>query len=431
MAAPTPEKNTTNNTNTTTENTIKQKKTEDKPVEVTSIKKEQVKKDEVKKEETKKVEVKKEATYAIREGFGEGIMIAAKENPNVVALSADLTDSNRLEEFKKTYPNRFVEVGIAEQNLIGVGCGMAHAGKIAFTASFAVFSPGRSWDQIRVSGCYSKANLKIYGGHAGITVGQDGATHQALEDVAIMRCLPNMIVLVPADAMEARKATVAAAKLPGPVYIRGGREKFPATTKEDTPFEIGKAVELKSGTDVTIIACGVMVREAMLASEELATQKINACVLDMHTIKPIDEHAIIMAAHDTGAIVTAEEHQVIGGLGSAVAEILAEHYIVPMERVGVKDTFCESGTAAELMDKYGLRAKNIVEAVKRVLERKKNPQKETLSISPAVIKKLVTKTKKTAVKTKVETNTDKRVASYSKVASKPAKTTAKNKTVKK
>ncbi len=350
-----------------------------------------------------KKEVTKEFTAAIREGFGEGIMIAAKENPNVVALSADLTESNRLEEFKKTYPNRFVEVGIAEQNLIGVGCGMAHAGKVAFTASFAVFSPGRSWDQIRVSGCYSKANLKIYGGHAGITVGQDGATHQALEDVAIMRCLPNMTVLVPADAIEARKATIAAAKLPGPVYIRGGREKFPLTTKEDTPFEIGKAVELKSGTDVTIIACGIMVREAMLASEELAVLKIKAAVLDMHTIKPIDEHAIIIAAHDTGAIVTAEEHQVIGGLGSAVAEILAEHYTVPMERVGVKDTFCESGTASELMDKYGLRAKNIVEAVKRVLERKKNPKKETLTISPGIIKKLSNASKKTTVKKKTPT----------------------------
>jgi transketolase len=329
---------------------------------------------------------------AIRDGFGEGILIAAKDNPDIVALSADLTESDRLEEFKKTYPNRFVEVGIAEQNLIGVACGMAHVGKVAFTASFAVFNPGRSWDQVRVSMCYSNANVKIYGGHAGLTVGQDGATHQALEDVAIMRCLPRMTIIVPADAIEMKKATIAAAKTPGPFYLRGGREKMVQATTEETPFEIGKAVLLRQGKDVTIIACGIMVREALLAADELAKSKISARVLDMHTIKPIDEHAIIDAAHDTGAIVTAEEHQVIGGLGGAVAEVLAEHYPVPMERVGMKDSFGESGSAGDLLDKYGMRAANIVTAVKHVLERKKSGSKrESLKVSKADIKKITKK----------------------------------------
>ncbi|HIH24859.1 TPA: transketolase family protein [Candidatus Woesearchaeota archaeon] len=336
----------------------------------------------------------KEIVKAIRDGFGEGIMLAAKDDPNVVALCADLTDSDRLEEFKKTYPDRFVEVGIAEQNLIGVSCGMAHTGKVAFNASFAVFNPGRSWDQVRVSMCYSNANVKIYGGHAGITVGQDGATHQALEDVAILRCLPRITIIVPADAIEMRKATLAAAKTPGPFYLRGGREKFPQVTTEETPFEIGKAVKLRDGDDVTIIACGIMVREAMLAAEELAKAKITARVLDMHTIKPIDERAIIDAAHDTGAIVTAEEHQITGGLGGAVAEVLCGHIIAPLERVGVKDTFCESGNAPDLMDKYGLRAKDIVAAAKRAIDRKKGAGKrDTLKVSGSVIKR-ITKTKK-------------------------------------
>lgn len=334
---------------------------------------------------------KKEVTKALRDGFGEGIMLAAKENDNVVALCADLTESNRLDEFKKAYPNRFVEIGIAEQNLIGVAAGMAHAGKIPFAASFAVFSPGRSWDQVRVSVCYSKANVKVVGGHAGITVGQDGATHQALEDIGIMRVLPNMTILVPADAIEMRKATIAAAKMNGPVYLRSGREKFPQVTSESAPFTIGKANTLKDGKDVTIIACGIMVREALLAAEELASKKINAAVVNMHTIKPLDERVVTDAAHSTGALVTAEEHQIVGGLGSAVAEVLASQIPVPLERVGVKDTFGESGTAPELMDKYGLRAKDIVVAVLRVIERKKHHdigKREALKVSPALLKKI-------------------------------------------
>lgn len=312
-----------------------------------------------------------EIVKALRDGFGEGILIAAKENEQVVALCADLTESNRLDEFRKTYPNRFVEIGIAEQNLIGVAAGMAHAGKIPFAASFAVFSPGRSWDQIRVSVCYSGANVKVVGGHAGITVGQDGATHQALEDIAITRVLPRMTVLVPADAIEMRKATIAAAKLKGPVYLRSGREKFPQVTTESSPFTIGKANTLKDGKDVTIIACGIMVREALLAAEELMRRRIDAAVVNMHTIKPIDETVIAYAAEHTGAIVTAEEHQITGGLGAAVAEVVATRCPVPVERVGVHDTFGESGTAPELMDKYGLRAKNIIVAALRAIDRKK------------------------------------------------------------
>jgi transketolase len=321
--------------------------------------------------------MEKEVMKSLRDGFGEGIMIAAQENPNIVALSADLTESNRLDEFKKTFPQRFVEIGIAEQNLIGVAAGMAHAGKIPFAASFAVFSPGRSWDQIRVSVCYSGANVKVVGGHAGITVGQDGATHQALEDIAITRVLPRITVIIPADAIEMRKATIAVAKMKGPVYLRSGREKFPLVTSESSPFVIGKANTLKDGKDVTIIACGNMVREALLAAEELAKRKINAGVVNMHTIKPIDEKAIIEAAK-TGAVVTAEEHQITGGLGAAVAEVLTATTPVPLERVGVKDTFCESGIAAELMDKYGLRSKNIVAAALAVIARKKGKVKTTV-----------------------------------------------------
>ena len=248
---------------------------------------------------------------------------------------------------------------------------MSHVGKVPFAASFAAFSPGRNWDQIRVSICYSGANVKLYGGHAGLTVGEDGATHQALEDIAILRVLPRMTVLVPADATEMKKATIAAARMQGPVYLRGGRAKLPQATSEDTPFVIGKAVELRKGKDVTIIACGIMVYESLLAAEQLASKKISACVLDMHTIKPLDEDAVLDAADRTGAIVTAEEHQVIGGLGAAVSEVLTSGLPVPLERVGVKNTFGESGTADALLGKYGLRAKDIVEAVLRVLERKK------------------------------------------------------------
>lgn len=325
---------------------------------------------------------------AIRDGFGEGMMVLGEQRHDVVALCADLTESDRLDKFKEKWPNRFVEVGVAEQNLIGVAAGMAHTGKVAFTASFAVFSPGRSWDQVRVSCCYSNNNVKIYGGHAGLTVGEDGATHQALEDVAITRALPRMTVIVPADAIEMRKATIAAASVPGAVYLRGSREKLPQDSTDDTPFEVGQANLLREGKDVTIVACGIMVHEARLAAEELAKKKIQARVLNMHTIKPLDENALIAAAHDTGAIVTCEEHQIIGGLGSAVSESICAHYPVSVERVGMKDSFGESGTAPALLDKYGMRAKDIVAAVERVLLRKKRGPMEEFKLSKKDSKKL-------------------------------------------
>jgi transketolase len=308
---------------------------------------------------------------ALREGFGEALVILGKENPQVVALCADLTESDRMEEFKKTYPTRFVEIGIAEQNMAGVAAGMAHVGKIPFAASFAAFSPGRNWDQVRVSICYSGANVKLYGGHAGITVGEDGATHQALEDIAITRVLPRMTVIVPADAIEMRKATIAAANMQGPVYLRGGRAKFAQVTKEDTPFVIGKAIPMREGKDVTIIACGIMVGEALKAATLLQSRKISAAVLNLHTIKPIDSIAILSAARKTGAIVTAEEHQITGGMGSAVCEVLAAEFPTPVERVGMLDRFGESGTVADLMKKYNMVAEDIVEAVIEVLARKR------------------------------------------------------------
>ena len=310
---------------------------------------------------------------ALRDGFGEGLMELGKENENVVALCADLTDSDRMADFRDTWPDRFVECGIQEQNMMGVASGMALVGKIPFVGSFAVFSPGRNWDQLRVSVCYSERNVKIYGGHAGITVGEDGATHQALEDIAITRVLPNMTVIVPADSNQMRQATVAAGSVNGPVYLRGGRPKKTQVTK-NAPFVIGKALPMRSGRDVTIIACGIMVHEALLAAEELQKEKIDAEVICMHTIKPLDVHAIVDAAHLTGCIVTAEEHQVHGGLGSAVSEALAEHFPVPLEIVGVKDMFGESGTGEALQDKYGLRATDIKAAVYRVLDRKKHPK---------------------------------------------------------
>lgn len=337
---------------------------------------------------------------ATRDGFGEGMMALGESNPDVVALSADLTDSDRLEGFKKSWPDRFVEMGIQEQNMIGVAAGMALVGKIPFAASFAVFNPGRNWDQIRVSACYSKHNINIYGGHAGLTVGEDGATHQALEDIAITRVLPGMTVIVPCDALEMKKATIASVAVNGPTYLRGGRMKYPAITTEATPFEVGKAVELRTGKDVTIIACGLLVREALLAAGELAKEGVGAQVLNVHTISPIDEETIIAAAHETKAIVTAEEHQVSGGLGSAVAEVLGKHMPTPIEFVGVRDTFGESGSAEELLDKYGLRAADIVSAVKHVLVRKKEWKRKEFKPKASDVKKATTVKKKTVKRTK-------------------------------
>lgn len=305
-----------------------------------------------------------------RDGFGQGLVELGKSNPDVVALCGDLVESTRVQAFAEAFPERYFEMGVAEQNMAGVAAGLALAGKIPFISSYAVFSPGRNWDQIRVSICYSKANVKIVGAHAGISVGPDGATHQALEDVAITRVLPNMIVVVPTDSVEAKKATIAIAKHIGPSYIRFGREKTPVITNSETPFELGKALPILGGDDVTVIANGQMVYRAMMAAKELEG-KTSVRVLNMHTVKPIDVTAITDAARETGAIVTVEEHQINGGLGGAVAEVLAEHRPVPVERVGILDTFGESGEPNVLMEHYHLGVSDIVAAIEKVLSRKK------------------------------------------------------------
>lgn len=307
-----------------------------------------------------------------RNGFGEGLVIAGEENLNVVGLCADLTESTRMEAFKKKFPERFVEVGVAEQNMVTVASGMAHEGKIPFTSSYATFSPGRNWEQIRTTICYNNVPVKIIGSHAGISVGPDGATHQALEDIAMMRALPNMVVVVPADAIEAKKATIAIAKNGKPSYLRLSRDKVPVITTENSPFEIGKAEILTQGKDATIIACGQMVYMALMVAKELEEEKIGVRVINCHTIKPLDTKTILNAAEETGAIVTAEEHQINGGLGGAVAEIVSQSYPVPVKRIGVEDTFGESGTPAELMKKFGLTREKIKKAVLGVLRSKKH-----------------------------------------------------------
>lgn len=289
---------------------------------------------------------------------------------DVVVLSADLTESTRTLEFAKKYPERFIEAGVAEQNMAGMAAGLAFEGKIPFASSFSAFSPGRNWDQVRVSICYSKANVKIASSHAGLVTGEDGATHQALEDIAITRCLPNMVVLVPCDALEARKATVTAALHKGPVYLRFAREKTPVITTFETPFEIGKALVLREGDDATVIACGTMVYPALEAAETLAAQGYSVRVINNPSIKPMDKKTIVAAAVETGAIVTAEEHQINGGLGGAVAEILAVSAPVPQEMVAVNDTFGESGRPKDLLIKYGLTPEHIIDAVKRAIRRK-------------------------------------------------------------
>ncbi|MFH1611750.1 MAG: transketolase family protein [bacterium] len=305
-----------------------------------------------------------------RDGYGDGLVELGKENKNVVALCADLTDSTRIGMFRKEFPDRFIQVGIAEQNMMGVAAGLALVGKIPFVSTYAVFCPGRNWDQLRISVAYNNIPVKLTGAHAGISVGADGATHQALEDIAITRCLPNMTVLSPCDAVETKKATIAAGRTDGPVYLRFAREATPVFTTEDTPFEIGKANIFREGKDVTVIACGPLVYEALSAAEELSKENIDVCVVDNPSIKPIDEETIIKVAKDTGAVVTAEDHQIMGGLGSAVAEVLAKNQPTPMEMVAVQDRFGESGTPDELMKEFGLTAEDIKKAVKKVLKRK-------------------------------------------------------------
>lgn len=305
-----------------------------------------------------------------RNGYGEGLVLAGEENPKVVALCADLTESTRTQAFKDKFPDRFVEIGVAEQNLATVASGMAAIGKIPFITSYAMFSPGRNWEQIRTTICYNNQPVKIIGSHAGISVGPDGATHQALEDMAITSVLPNMVVIAPADTIEARKATLAIAHLPQPCYIRLSREKVPVITTEQTPFEIGRAEVFHEGNDVAIIACGQMVYRALQAVKVLKEHKISVRVINCHTIKPLDSKTIIKTADECGAIVTVEEHQIHGGLGSAVAEVVSQNYPVPMKIIGVEDRFGESGEPNELLEKFGLTKEAIIKAVTHVISRK-------------------------------------------------------------
>lgn len=307
---------------------------------------------------------------ATREAYGQALEELGAVRQDVVVLDADLSKSTKTSVFQAKYPERFFNAGIAEQNLMGLAAGFAAAGKVPFASTFAVFATGRAYDQIRNSICYPRLNVKIAATHAGITVGEDGGSHQALEDINLMRGLPNMTVLVPADGPEAKNAVKAAADYEGPVYIRLGRSGVPTITDADVPFVIGKGRVMREGADVTLIGCGMMVAKALEAADVLAAEGVNVAVIDMSTIKPIDRELIVEWAKKTGAIVTAEEHNVIGGLGSAVAEVLVEEVLVPMERVGIEDVFGESGTGGELVEKYRLTAEHIVEKAKRAVARK-------------------------------------------------------------
>ena len=305
-----------------------------------------------------------------RGGFGEGILEAGRRNPNVVALTADLAGSLKLNAFIKEFPERFIQCGIAEANMIGVAAGLTIGGKVPFTTTFANFSTSRVYDQIRQSVAYSGKNVKICASHAGLTLGEDGATHQVLEDIGMMKMLPGMAVIVPCDFNQTKAATMAVAEHEGPVYLRFGRPKWPNFTAEDQKFEIGKAQILAEGTDITIIACGHLVWLAVEAAKRLAEKGISVELINMHTIKPLDEAAVIKSLKKTGCVVTAEEHQINGGLGDSIANVAARECPVPHEYVAVMDTFGESGTPKQLLDKYGLTADNIFAKAEKALARK-------------------------------------------------------------
>lgn len=306
-----------------------------------------------------------------RGGFGEGIAEAARRNPNVVALSADLAGSLKLNEFIKEFPERFIQCGIAEANMMGVAAGLTIGGKIPYTTTFANFSTSRVYDQIRQSIAYSDKNVKICASHAGLTLGEDGATHQVLEDIGMMKMLPGMTVIVPCDFNQTKAATLAIADHHGPVYLRFGRPKWPNFTAEDQKFEIGKAQVLAEGSDVSIFACGHLVWLAVEAAKELAEKGISVDLINIHTIKPLDEEAVIKSIRKTGCIVTAEEHQANGGLGDSIANVAGRECPVPHEYVAVKDTFGESGKPLDLLKKYGLSKESIVAAAEKAIERKK------------------------------------------------------------
>ena len=308
-----------------------------------------------------------------RSGYGEGLVAAGEANNNVVVLCADLTESTRCEAFAQKFPERFFECGVAEQNLATIAAGLGVSGKIPFVSSYATFSPGRNWEQIRTTIAYNDSNVKIAGHHAGISTGPDGATHQATEDIATMRVIPNMKIIIPCDAIEAKKTTLAAAKIWGPVYLRFQREKSPVFTTEDTPFTPGKAEIFwqSKRPQVLIIGCGALVHSALLAARELEKEKIGTTVLNVHTIKPLDEEKIVSLVKKIGAVVTVEEHQISGGLGGAVAETLGRRAPAPIEFIGLHDTFGESVLPSELLEKYGMGIGSIKSAAKKVLKRKR------------------------------------------------------------
>ena len=305
-----------------------------------------------------------------RSGFGEGLLELGKENKNIVALCADLTGSLKMNAFKENFPERFIQVGIAEANMMGIAAGLTIGGKIPYTGTFANFSTGRVYDQIRQSIAYSGKNVKICASHAGITLGEDGATHQILEDIGLMKMLPGMTVINPCDFNQTKAATKAISKINGPVYLRFGRPKVPNFTSNSIDFQIGKGIKLVEGNDVTIIATGHLVWEALEAAKELSKTGISAEVINIHTIKPLDQDIVLESANKTKCIVSCEEHNIIGGLGESVSRVLVNNFLCPMEFVGVNDKFGESGTPSELMEKYGLNSKNIIEKCKKVISRK-------------------------------------------------------------
>jgi transketolase len=310
----------------------------------------------------------------IRQGFGEGLLAAGIDNENIVGLCADLTESTKMNLFAEKFPERFIEIGVAEQNLATVASGMAAMGKIPFVSSYAMFSPGRNWEQIRTTICYNDRPVKIAGSHAGVSVGPDGGTHQAIEDIAITRVMPNMVVISPCDAIEAKKATMACAKTKEPTYLRLAREKTPIITTTDTPFEIGRAQIVFTPeiglAQVGIIATGALLYKALIVAHNLEKKGIKIKVMNLSTIKPLDTEAIIALAKETKAIVTVEEHQIAGGMGSAIAECLVQNYPVPIEFIGVKNKFGQSGTPAELIEHYEMGVSHIISAVEKVLKRK-------------------------------------------------------------
>lgn len=306
----------------------------------------------------------------IRKGFGRGLLQAGKNDENIVAACADLTTSTAMDLFQKEFPDRFVEIGVAEQNLVTVGAGLAAMGKVPFVSSYAAFSPGRNWEQIRTTICLNNQPVRVVGSHAGVSVGPDGATHQMLEDIALMRVLPNMVVIAPGDSVEAEKATLALATDNRPAYLRLAREATPVLTTTKTPFEIGKAYVFREGKDVTLLGTGTMTYHMLAAAELLAKDGIDAEVIHVPTIKPLDAHTIVKSLHKTGAAVTAEEAQINGGFGGAVAELLSEQYPAPLYRIGMQDRFGESGKPEELMTHFGLDAKHVALAAHHVIERK-------------------------------------------------------------